>query len=219
MDIPSFKKTDERRPPRRMSRVCTFSLAIHLRKYGGRLLRHPRSGARECLHLLAFRQCRQSHWICRSIRRLDGRVARMTGTSSEFGKELRLAGRRDYIRRGSSDAGVDVGISPDAAGRAHGLGLEHQLTQLGAIAAFLVPDGRCQPPGAVQHYFEPTAFESRAGQGRNILLACRFRRAPEWLRRWCTFSLASSGFLVQGDPVAGNGGGSGLPDGEHMALL
>jgi len=72
-----------------------------------------------------------------------------------------------YIRRGSSDAGVDVDFTLMRR-RAHGLDLNIKLTPLGRLPP-LVPDGGASA-WAVQHYSEPTAFESGPGQGRNIFL-------------------------------------------------
>ncbi len=80
---------------------------------------------------------------------LDGRVARMTGTTSDFGKEF--------------DSLADVitfGVAPAMLAWTWGFHLmppvtlsewewNIKLTQLGAIAAFLFSDGRSQPSGAL----------------------------------------------------------------------
>ena len=70
---------------------------------------------------------------------LDGRIARMTGTSSDFGKELDSLA--DVITFGVAPAiaGLDLGFSSHASSVAlTGTDNVHiKLTQLGAIASFL----------------------------------------------------------------------------------
>jgi len=102
---------------------------------------------------------------------LDGRVARMTGTSSEFGKEL--------------DSLADVitfGVAPAMLAWTWGFhlmppvgltdwDLNIKLTQLGAIAAFLFLMAGASRLARFNIYFEPHSLRIRAGQGRNILLA------------------------------------------------
>jgi len=97
--------------------------------------------------------------------------------------------------------------------------LNIKLTQLGAIAAFLFLMAGASRLARFNITFEPTAFESgRPGKkyfvGMPIPAGAGVVAAVVHFQVW-----RPSGFLVQGDPVAGNGGGSGLPDGEHMALL
>jgi len=150
---------------------------------------------------------------------LDGRVARMTGTSSEFGKEL--------------DSLADVitfGVAPAMLAWTWGFhlmppvgltdwDLNIKLTQLGAIAAFLF----LMAGASRLARFNITSNPQPSNPGRPGKKYFCWHADSGGRRSGCGGGALSvwrpSGFLVQGDPVAGNGGGSGLPDGEHMALL
>jgi CDP-diacylglycerol---serine O-phosphatidyltransferase len=144
---------------------------------------------------------------------LDGRVARMTGTSSDFGKEF--------------DSLADVvtfGVAPAMLAWTWGFHLmppvaltewNIKLTQLGAIAAFLfLMAGGSQlarfntttnpQPSSGKKVFRRHA-DSRRGRGDCGCGALSVRSSPR--------------ILVYGDHLAGDGGRSGLPDGQHMALL
>ena len=110
---------------------------------------------------------------------LDGRIARITGTSSDFGKEL--------------DSLADVitfGVAP--AMLAWMWGFQHltawstaenlsKLVQLGGIASFLFLMAGREPPGTLQHYKEPSALKSGPA-GQKV-----FRRHANsgWGRRDC----------------------------------
>ena len=150
---------------------------------------------------------------------LDGRVARMTGTSSEFGKEL--------------DSLADVitfGVAPAMLAWTWGFHLmppvaltewewNIKLTQLGAIAAFLFLMAGASRLARFNITIKPAAFQSRTA-GEEI-----FRRHAH--SGGCgsdcgrgSFSVRRSArFLVHRDHVAGDGGRGGLPDGEHLAVL
>ena len=142
---------------------------------------------------------------------LDGRVARMTGTSSDF------SGRRHHVWRSSRDACLDVGISPDAAGCFDGL--EHQADAARCDCEFSFFDGRCQPLGAVQHHEQSRAFQSGAS-GEEILCRHADSRGGRSDRRSGSFSVRRTArFLVHGDYLAGHGCGRGISDGKHMAVL
>ena len=149
---------------------------------------------------------------------LDGRVARMTGTSSDFGKEL--------------DSLADVitfGVAPAMLAWTWGFHLMQpgvaltdwniKLTQVGAIASFFIPDGWGQPFGAVQHHDESSAFQSRTSR-KEILCGhadSRWGRSDR-----CGGSLSGGvahHVLVYRDHLAGDGRGRRLPDGEHLAFL
>ena len=92
---------------------------------------------------------------------LDGRIARMTGTSSDFGRELDSLA--DVITFGVAPAcspgcGDFIFIPPGLLRLDHNVHIK--LTQFGAIASFLFSDGRSQPAGALQHHQESAALES-----------------------------------------------------------
>ena len=105
---------------------------------------------------------------------LDGRIARMTHTDSDFGTGTRFAGRRHHFRRRPRDAGLDVGLSPDARGPAR---VEVQwaikLTQLGAIACFvfLMAGASRLARFNIARIRSPRIPGARA---RNISSVCRF---------------------------------------------
>ncbi len=147
---------------------------------------------------------------------LDGRIARMTGTSSDFGREL--------------DSLADVitfGVAPALLAWTWGfrqlptdLGeLYNKLLQFGAIASFLFLmagasrlarfniSSNPQPsnPGRPgQEIFCRDADSGGRGSHR--------RRGPFLQRR-------SHLLLVDGVDLDADGGGRGLSDGEHLALL
>ena len=148
---------------------------------------------------------------------LDGRVARMTGTSSDFGKEF--------------DSLADVitfGVAPAMLAWTWGFHLMSpvaltdwniKLTQLGAIASFLFSDGRGQPPGPIQYHDQRAAFQPRAS-GKKIF--CRHAHSGgSWSD--CGGGSFSSGtaarFLVHGHHLVSHGRGRGLSDGKHLAFL
>ncbi len=90
---------------------------------------------------------------------LDGRIARMTGTSSDFGKEL--------------DSLADVitfGVAPAMLAWTWGFNLmptvlltdwHIKLDAVGGDRQFPVSDGGCEPTGAFQHHQQSPALESR----------------------------------------------------------
>ena len=148
---------------------------------------------------------------------IDGRVARMTGTSSDFGKEL--------------DSLADVitfGVAPAMLAWTWGFHLMSpialtewniKLTQLGAIASFLflmagasrlarfniTTNPQPSNPGAAGEeifcrHADSSGRRSHCGGG-----SFPVRRSPR--------------FLVYGDHVAGDGCRSGLSDGQYLALL
>ena len=111
---------------------------------------------------------------------LDGRIARMTNTSSDFGREL--------------DSLADVitfGVAPALLAWMWGfrqlpvfLGssqLTGKMIQLGSIASFLFLDGGRQPTGSLQHRVAIRSRRIPAVRGRSILWECRFQRGPESL--------------------------------------
>ena len=100
---------------------------------------------------------------------LDGRIARMTNTASDFGREL--------------DSLADVitfGVAPALLAWMWGFHLlplaktfselHLKITQLGIDWVLRFPDCGREPPGAVQHCEESAAFESGAS-GKEIF--CR----------------------------------------------
>ena len=107
---------------------------------------------------------------------LDGRIARMTGTSSDFGREL--------------DSLADVitfGVAPALLAWTWGfrqLSAEpgrvvHQAAAVRRHRQFPVSDGWREPPGPLQHHQQPAAFESGTS-GQEIFCrdadSCRCRR-------------------------------------------
>ena len=116
----------------------------------------------------------------------DGRIARMTNTTSAFGREL--------------DSLADViafGIAPailawlwgfralPGNGRCRTAQQGHTVWRHRDIR---FPDGGRCSSGALQHTGQPAAVQSRAVPDESISWACRFRLAQEWLRRWSTSS-------------------------------
>ena len=96
---------------------------------------------------------------------LDGRIARLTNTQSEFGARVRQPGRRRVVRRGAGAARLPLGARARAA--------------RGLAGRVPVPRLRRAAPRALQ----------RAAQrrGRPLLRrACRSRPAPRSSPRWCS---------------------------------
>ena len=149
---------------------------------------------------------------------LDGRIARMTNTTSDFGREM--------------DSLADVisfGIAPAVLAFAWGVQFVEPQHRRSAFAS------RSSTPG----YFIAFLFllcgaagwrasTSRrirspripAGRTASISSACRFPRRPRWWPRWCSPAMASR--LRGGrSRVAWLAllAAARLPDGEHVALL
>ena len=91
---------------------------------------------------------------------LDGMIARMTNTASDFGKELDSLADVITFGRGAEPAGLHVGV-PDAAGdgtsaasRTADAYRDLRLLHLSHL--------RSEPAGAVQHQHQSSAAQSRA---------------------------------------------------------
>lgn len=80
---------------------------------------------------------------------LDGRVARMTGTSSEFGKELDSGRCHNFWGR-AGDVSVDVGVLSDASDCAYQMG--YQADPIRSDRELPLSDGGSKPSGAFQHH-------------------------------------------------------------------
>ncbi len=147
---------------------------------------------------------------------LDGRIARMTGTSSDFGREL--------------DSLADVitfGVAPALLAWMWGfrqlpsnLGeLYNKLLQFGAIASFLFLMAGASRLARFNITQQPAAFEPRASRKE---IFCRHAdpggRGSDCRRR-SFFRRRSHRFVVDRDYLDADGGGGGLPDGEHLAFL
>jgi CDP-diacylglycerol---serine O-phosphatidyltransferase len=127
-----------RRPPSAAheQRDVHSAVALHRGKYGGRFLRHSRSRSRDAATFWHLDNAAKAIGFAVLFDGLDGRVARMTGTSSDFGKELDSLA--DVITFGVAPgaAGLDVGISLDARGAgAHRV--EHQAHSAGSDCCIL----------------------------------------------------------------------------------
>ncbi len=150
---------------------------------------------------------------------LDGRIARMTGTSSDFGREL------DSL----ADA-ITFGVAPAMLAWTWGFHLmppvlltrrplAHQADATGRDCQLSFPDCGSEPPGALQHYQQSAAFESRAS-GQEI-----FRRHADsrGSGRDCGGRAfrgrRSAGVVVHGAGLVRHGDDGRLSDGEHVALL
>ena len=105
---------------------------------------------------------------------LDGRIARMTGTSSDFGQEL--------------DSLADVitfGVAPALLAWTWGFrqlppsmgDLYTKLLQFGAIASFLFLMAGASRLARFNISSQPTTLQPRSSRARNILSGCRFQRA------------------------------------------
>ena len=81
---------------------------------------------------------------------LDGRIARMTGTSSDFGKELDSLADAITFGSRSGAAGLDLGILRRPAGSAHRVA--HQIDATGSDGELSVSDGGSEPAGALQYH-------------------------------------------------------------------
>ena len=102
---------------------------------------------------------------------LDGMIARMTNTASDFGKELDSLADVDMF-------GVALGLLAYIWGfrmlpvMAHPQ-LREQLMHIGIFCMRHLPDLRSEPAGTVQHQHQSSAAQSRATV-RSILLECQY---------------------------------------------
>ena len=105
----------------------------------------------------------------------------MTGTSSDFGKELDSLA--DVITFGVAPAMLawtwGFHLMPPASLTSWITEWNIKLTQLGAIAAFLFLMAGASRLARFNITIQPASLRIRDGRGRNILSACRFRQAPE----------------------------------------
>ena len=109
---------------------------------------------------------------------LDGRIARMTHTDSDFGKELDSLA--DVIAFGVAPALLAWmwGFHLLPAG-AMAPELHLKITATGIDRLLRFPHGGRQPPGALQHRQESAAFESGTPRERSISWVCRFQPVRE----------------------------------------
>ncbi len=183
MDLPIPKPgQDERRPTPHAQGDVHPSVAVYHGEHGGRLLRHPRGCSRDSTATLSswhLDNAAKAIGFAVLFDGLDGRVARMTGTSSEFGKEL--------------DSLADVitfGVAPAMLAWTWGFHLmppvaltewewKLKLTQLGAIAAFLFLMAGASRLARFNITSQPGAFQSRTAGEEVLSWECQFPRAPE----------------------------------------
>ena len=114
---------------------------------------------------------------------LDGRVARATGATSEFGGRIRFAGRCHLVRRGAGDTGVRLG---PGASRPSGLGRGLPLAGRGRRA-----------PRTLQH-------PGQGGRQAGTSSACRAPPRPGCPRRPCSpfhWGFAEPGAALAGLPI------------------
>ena len=148
---------------------------------------------------------------------LDGRIARMTHTDSDFGRELDSLA--DVITFGVAPALLawmwgfhllPADHCPRPAPEDYGTGLDRLLR---------FPDGGREPSGALQHCEESAAFESGTS-GEEIFRghADSGRRGSDCgdrpLLRRC-----ARDFVVDGDELVDDGRRGRLSDGQHLAFL
>ncbi len=146
---------------------------------------------------------------------LDGRIARMTNTTSDFGKEL--------------DSLADVitfGVAPALLAYFWGFGqlagindrISSRVQHLGAIVSLPVSGERCGAPCAFQHRKEPSAKEPRAPWTK---ILCRHADSSR-RRDHCScraLHALSDRYLVDRGHLGGARILRGIPDGLHLAFL
>ena len=149
---------------------------------------------------------------------LDGRIARMTHTDSDFGRELDSLA--DVITFGVAPALLawmwgfhllPAVIAPD---------LLQKINELGSVAcfAFLMAGWR-QPPGALQHCEKPAAVESGTSGEEVFCWHADSGRGGSDRGHRALFRRRAGDFVVDGDELVADGGGGRLSDGQHLALL
>jgi len=151
---------------------------------------------------------------------IDGRIARMTHTTSDFGRELDSLA--DVITFGVAPAVLAwmwgfrwLPTSLDLNGLVDmpASDFRSRLVQLGVIA-----DGRRQPPGPLQHHEEPAAFESGAAR-QEIFCGHAYSWRSGRGGRDCAFHAWKPGSVVGSFCylVRAHRGGW-ISNGEHLAL-
>ena len=92
---------------------------------------------------------------------LDGRIARLTGTASDFGVRVRLAGRRDLVRHGAGDPVVRLGAAAARPARVGG-----RLLFVSAAALRLARFNIQSAAGGDKRYFVGMPSPPAAGDRR-----------------------------------------------------
>ena len=148
---------------------------------------------------------------------LDGRIARMTNTISDFGREMDSLA--DVISFGIAPAVLAFawGVQfVDAGGRTD---VRDQLTNAGYFIAFLFL--LCGRRAWRASTFRRTRFPRiPAGRTASISSACRFPPPPPWWPRWCMPSTREPIDVVAAfGRLAGAAGAARISHGQHLALL
>ena len=177
-DVPEISRAARRRPPpaEAQQRPLHSAFAVYHCQHRLWLLCHSADHARHHSRRLAFRQRRQGHRICRAVRWLGRADCAHDRDQQRFWPGTGLAGRRYHLRRRACSAGVDLGIpaTADESGRA-------STTNFCSSARLPAFCSLWRAPAVLPALTSPAILSPRtpAGQARNILLACRFRLAPE----------------------------------------
>ena len=148
---------------------------------------------------------------------LDGRIARMTNTASDFRQGTRFARRRDHLRRCPGAARLDVGLSFVADDHCARPAPEDYGTGLRRLLRF--PHGGREPAGSLQHREESRAFESGTS-GKEVFRghADSGRRGSDCGHRPLLRRRARD-FLVDCDQLVADGRRGRISDGQHLAFL
>ena len=218
---PNLTRTVDRRPTRVAYALPTFFTAgnmffgfVSLMKAfeGAMLMAQQRPGAEVHFVLAA-----QMIGLAVLLDGLDGRIARMTNTTSDFGREM------DSM----ADA-ITFGVAPAVLGFAWGIlwhRHERECVRQGPPAPprilrlLSVPVMRVRAAGPVQRHNQPRSEKSRACRTANISWACRFLPPLDWLPR---LFIAVEGSPLHRWPhrraVARAAGTAGVPDGLYVAV-
>ncbi len=150
---------------------------------------------------------------------LDGRIARMTGTTSDFGREL------DSL----ADA-ITFGVAPAMLAWTWGFHLmppvlltqgqwHIKLTQLGAIASFLFLIAGASRFARFNITVESAAFKSRTARKEILRRNADSGGCRRDCRRRPLCRGGAPGVFVHSSRVVRDGHHGGLSHGEHVALL
>ena len=149
---------------------------------------------------------------------LDGRIARMTNTTSDFGREMDSLA--DVISFGIAPAVLAFAWGVQFVDHAHRPHSPQSDLQRRLLHRVPVPAVRSGAPGALQYSEEPRFPRIPAGRTASISSACPFPAAAGMVAavvlrvRW----RADRWWPLLGG-LAGAAGAAGISDGQHLALL
>ena len=148
---------------------------------------------------------------------IDGRIARMTGTESDFGREFDSLA--DVITFGVAPALLAWIWGFKQLGPLNGTDMVARTVQLGALVELCISDRRCLPPGSLQYRKKSAAFES--GTSREALLCGNADSSRRWSNccRGSFHQWPAAGRVVGIYPVGWICFRNWATDGEHLALL